>query len=188
MKLYRADQVREFDRQTIEEMGISGLVLMENAGVAATELFCTHFRAVFPGAVVVLAGKGNNGGDGYVMARHLHNRGWQVITLVLAEEKAVGGDAAVNLRALTACGGTIAFCPDDTSLSQALERVNARVVIDALFGTGLSSPVRGHYARAIDWINHSRLPVFSVDIPSGIDATSGRVLGTAVKAEETVTF
>ena len=188
MKLYRADQVRGFDRQTIEEMGISGLVLMENAGVAATELFCAHFRAVFPGAVVVLAGKGNNGGDGYVMARHLHNRGWQVTTLVLAEEKAVGGDAAVNLRALTACGGTVTFCPHEASLDQALVRINARVIIDALFGTGLTSPVRDHYARAIDWINRSGLPVFSVDIPSGIDATSGRVLGAAVKAKETVTF
>ena len=188
MKLYSADQVREFDRQTIEEIGLLGSVLMENAGVAATNLFCADFQTVFPGPVVVLAGKGNNGGDGYVMARHLHNRGWQVITLVLAERAAIGGDASVNLRALQACGGAVQFCPEGRSLDLALENLNAGVIIDALFGTGLSSPIQGHHARAIDWINASVLPVFSVDIPSGIDATTGRVLGRAVKAEETVTF
>lgn len=188
MKLYSANQVREFDRQTIEEIGIPGIVLMENAGMAATNLFCGDFPDFFPGPVVVLAGKGNNGGDGYVMARHLHNRGWRVVTLVLAERTAIGGDASINLRALLACGGTVQFCPNDRSLDLALESLNARVIIDALFGTGLSSPVRGHHARTIDWINGSGLPVFSVDIPSGIDATSGRVLGRAVRATVTVTF
>lgn len=188
MKLYSADQVREFDRQTMDEIGIPGIVLMENAGVAATNLFCAHFVDVFPGPVVVLAGKGNNGGDGYVMARHLLNRGWQVVTLILAESEAISGDAAHNLRALIACGGFVEFCPEETSLDLALESLNVRVIIDALFGTGLSSPVRGHYARAIDWINGKGYPVFSVDIPSGIDATNGRVLGRAVKAKETVTF
>ncbi len=189
MKLLTAAQMRELDRKAIEDVGIPGVVLMENAGRAAAELLHRHYANLFPGPLLILAGKGNNGGDGYVMARHLINWGWQVRTLVLAPAEAIGGDAAVNLAALRQMQGMISFAPDEAHLVEALAAEgDVRLLVDALFGTGLSSEVRGHYARAIDWINDSKLPVLAVDIPSGIDATSGQLLGKAVRSDMTVSF
>ena len=189
MRVLSAEEMRQLDKRTIEEAGIAGLVLMENAGRGAAELFHRHFHPLFPGPVLVLAGKGNNGGDGYVIARHLLNRGWQVHTLVLAERESVSGDARTNLEILQNIGARIAFAPDDEQLRKHLEvPAPLRVAVDALFGTGLSSAVRGHYAFAIDWLNEIEAPVFAVDIPSGLCATSGRILGRSVRAEVTATF
>lgn len=189
MKLLTADEMRELDRRAIEEIGIPGVVLMENAGRGAAELLCRRFAGLWPGPVLILAGKGNNGGDGYVIARHLLNRGWRVRTVVLTEEERVSGDAAINLRALQRSGGGLTFAPDDRRLSGALrQKKDNRLVVDALFGTGLASEVGGHYAVAIDWVNAAGLPVLAIDIPSGVDATSGRILGRAVRADLTVTF
>ncbi|OHB26642.1 MAG: hypothetical protein A2X84_07475 [Desulfuromonadaceae bacterium GWC2_58_13] len=189
MKVLTAAQMRELDRTAIEDIGIPGVVLMENAGRGAAELLHRFYENLFPGPLLILAGKGNNGGDGYVMARHLINWGWQVRTLVLATAEVIVGDAAINLSALRQMQGDVRFAPDEARLAEALtaER-EARLLVDALFGTGLSSEVRGHFARAIDWINSSRLPVLAIDIPSGVDATSGRLLGKAVCADMTVTF
>ncbi len=188
MKLYTAEQMRDLDRQAIDILGIPGVALMENAGRGAADLLRERFEPLRPGPVLVLAGKGNNGGDGYVMARHLANHAWNVVTVVLADREAVSGDAAINLEVLVRSGGQIHFCPDATSLSDTLATQKPRLLVDALFGTGLSSQVAGHYAQAIDWVNESGLPVFSVDIPSGVDATTGKMLGRAVKAQVTATF
>lgn len=189
MKLLTADEMRELDRRAIEEIGIPGVVLMENAGRGAAEQLCRRFSDLWPGPALILAGKGNNGGDGYVIARHLLNRGWRVRTVVLTDEAQVSGDAAINLRALQRSGGELAFATDDGRLSRALRQGrDARLVVDALFGTGLASEIVGHYATAIDWVNAAGLPVLAVDIPSGVDATSGRILGRAVGADLTVTF
>ena len=100
MKLLTAEQMRELDRRTIEEVGIPGVVLMEHAGAAAARLLAERFAALKPGPVLVLAGKGNNGGDGYVIARHLMNAGWRGRTVILSSPKGIVGDAAVNLAAL----------------------------------------------------------------------------------------
>jgi len=189
VKLLTAEEMRELERRTIDEVGLPGIVLMENAGRAAAELLYRRFAALRPGPVLVLAGRGNNGGDGYVIARHLINDGWRVRTLVLAEESRVGGDAATNLRALQRSGGEVAFAPDEVRLKRLLAAgKKSRLLVDALLGTGLSAEVGGHFGIAIDWINAAGLPVLAVDVPSGIDATSGRVLGRAVKANLTVTF
>lgn len=189
MKLLTATQMQGLDRQTIEDIGIPGVVLMENAGRGMAEHIMESFAALKPGPVLVLAGKGNNGGDGYVIARHLIEVGWQVTSLVLAERAAIQGDAAVNLDVLEACGGRILFAPDDASLEQALaQQTGARLLVDALFGTGLTKPVGGRYAAAINWINRSPAAVAAVDIPSGIDASSGRILGQSVSADLTATF
>jgi len=189
VKLLTADEMRELDRRTIEEVGIPGVVLMEHAGAGAARILAERFAALKPGPILVLAGKGNNGGDGYVIARHLINAGWQVRTVVLCAPEALSGDTAVNLAALRGCRGEVAFAPDDETLEPCLAAEgDAVLIVDALFGTGLSSSVRGHYARAIDWINASGRPVLAVDIPSGIDATSGAVLGHGVRADITVTF
>jgi len=189
MKLLTADEMRNLDRQSIEEFGVPGLVLMENAGRGATDFFCTTFASLFPGPVLVLAGKGNNGGDGYVIARHLTNRGWQVSTVVLADRESISGDAAVNLQVLLHSGAAVEFAPDEETLQSVLAAHNEqRLIIDAIFGNGLNSEVRGHYAAAIDWINASSAAVAAVDMPSGIEATSGRVLGRCVKADCSATF
>lgn len=189
MKLLTTAEMRELDRRTIEEIGIPGLVLMENAGRGAAELIARRFADLHPGPVLVLAGKGNNGGDGYVIARRLLDAGWKVRTVVLAPQGLITGDAAVNLEILRRLGGDVVFAPDEPSLDRVLlPRQDFRLVVDALFGTGLTSTIRGHYARAVDWINASRLPVAAVDIPSGVDATGGGILGCAVRADFTVTF
>lgn len=189
MKLLTAGQMRELDRRTIEEIGLPGVVLMENAGRGVAELLDRRFAALHPGTVLVLAGKGNNGGDGFVVARHLLNRGWRVRTMVLAERAQVAGDAAVNLDALSRAGGEVAFAPDAERLLPLLRLVDdVRLAVDALFGTGLAADVAGPAAAAIDWLNASGLPVVAVDLPSGVDASTGRVLGRAVQAEVTVTF
>lgn len=189
MKLLTAAQMRELDRRTIEEIGIPGIVLMENAGRGAAELIERRFAELFPGPVLVAAGKGNNGGDGYVVARRLLDGGWKVRTVVLAPRGLITGDAAVNLEILLRLGGEVVFAFDESSLDSALLSLSdSRLIVDALFGTGLATAVRGHYARAIERINAAGIPVVAIDIPSGVDATGGKILGRAVRADLTVTF
>jgi len=189
MNLLTAAQMRELDRSAIEDWQVPGLVLMENAGRATADQIEDYFDDLFPGPVTILAGKGNNGGDGYVVARHLMNRGWHVSILVLANQGEIVGDAKINLDILLKSDAQLEFVVDGQALEQVLDKCEpAGLVVDALLGTGLTSDVRGVYADAIDWINASAGAVVSVDVPSGIDATSGRVLGSAVFADLTVTF
>ncbi|MGW8313817.1 MAG: NAD(P)H-hydrate dehydratase [Desulfuromonadales bacterium] len=188
MKILTTTQMQEVDRRTIEEVGIPGVVLMENAGRGVAEEIARRFTVSSPCALV-MAGKGNNGGDGYVVARHLQNRGWRVLTLVLSERTAILGDSATHLSALENCGGQVEFISTDMALQERLAAAGEfTLIVDALFGTGLSKPVAGIYRQAIDWLNSQSSPVVAVDIPSGIDASTGRILGAAVKAALTVTF
>ena len=188
MKLLTARQMRDLDRRAIEEFAVPGVVLMENAGRATAELAGRHFAAAFPGPVLVLCGKGNNGGDGYVVARHLANRGWRVETLVLARRDAICGDAAIHLEILLRSQAAVEFIAEPEALASALGRCAPQLIVDALLGTGLGSEVKGPFRQAVDWINGTGLPVVSVDIPSGLDADSGRIQGVAVQAALTVTF
>jgi len=189
MKILTAKQMQEVDRRTIDEIGIPGVVLMENAGRGVAEEILKRLSAPGKPRALVVAGKGNNGGDGYVVARHLANKGWDVLTLVLTKHDEVKGDAAVNLDVLAKCGGAIAYVQDRDELRNALaESGEWTVVVDALFGTGLSKPAQGLYLDAIEWLNTQSAPVVAVDIPSGVDASTGRILGSAVKATLTVSF
>ncbi len=189
MKVLTAAQMQAVDRQTIDEIGIPGVVLMENAGRGVAEEIVQRFSATDSPRSLVLAGKGNNGGDGYVIARHLQNKGWDVKTLVLAERDAIKGDAAVHLKALENCGGQVAYILDDEALESSLATFGKfTVLVDAIFGTGLSKPAHGLFLKTIEWINQQVSPVVAVDIPSGIDASTGRVMGTAVSATLTVSF
>lgn len=189
MILLTAAQMREADRQAIEEIGLPGALLMENAGRAAAAVLQQRFADSFPGPVLVLAGKGNNGGDGYVLARTLQQAGWQVHTLVLAAAESIAGDAALHLQILLRCGGAVEFVSADAALEVALSRqTGVRVAVDALLGTGLANAVQGLYARAIDWLNEGTAPILALDIASGVDATRGRILGHAVQASATVSF
>lgn len=189
MKVLTAAQMQAVDRRTIDEIGIPGVVLMENAGRGVATEIVQRYAAVDSPDALIVAGKGNNGGDGYVIARHLLNKGWQVKTLVLAERDAVTGDAALNLAALENCGGDVAFVSDRETLTTTLAGAGeTTVLVDAIFGTGLTRPAHGLYLNAIEWVNQQVAPVVAVDIPSGIDASTGRILGVAVNASLTVTF
>jgi NAD(P)H-hydrate epimerase len=189
MKLLTANEMQELDRQAIEEFGLPGIVLMENAGQATADQIEQHFSATWPGPVFVVAGKGNNGGDGYVIARHLMNRGWDVSVLVLSAHETIRGDARINLDVLTRSFAELYFAEDGDALFSVLDVVDApALIVDALFGTGLSSEVKGVYADVINWINGTEVPVVSVDVPSGVDATSGKLYGPVVYADLTVTF
>lgn len=189
MKILTAEQMREADRRTIVDLGIPGVVLMESAGRAVVGEILHRYSQLAPGPVLVLCGKGNNGGDGLVVARTLLQQGWQVTTVLLAEEAAIRGDARLYLDILQRLGAPIEYAEDVPAVETLLSRLPApAVIVDALFGTGLSSLVVGHYAAAIDWMNSSPAVKIAIDIPSGLDATSGAILGAALYADLTVTL
>jgi len=188
MKLVTAAQMRELDRRTIEEVGVPSLVLMENAG-RSTYLV---LRREFPdlrGPVAVLAGRGNNGGDGCVVARYAANAGLPVFVLLFASREQVAGDARVNLEILFRLGVEVVEVTGAEAFREQLPRLaQAGVLVDALLGTGLNAPVTGLLAEVIAEVNRLPVPKLAVDIPSGLDADTGQVLGVAVRAGVTVTY
>ena len=187
MKVITVHAMQDLDRLAIEEFGIPSLKLMEQAGHSCVETIMTRFEANGSKHVVVLAGPGNNGGDGYVVARLLKEKNWEVKVLILADHDRISGDAAINLDRLSP--SMIEFCPHEDQLTQHENVIrDADLIVDALLGTGLRSDVSGAYRKAIALINESGRPVLSVDIPSGIHGTTGRVMGDAVRATVTVTF
>ena len=188
MRLCSASEVMALDRHAIDQLGIPGVVLMENAGRACSDLFVQIFGNYSPGSVLVVAGQGNNGGDGYVMARILAERGWRVTTLVLGLESTISGDARVMLNVIRNLGLPLSFIEDALTLKKHFVDAAPTHIIDAIFGTGLNSDVRGLQAEAISLINTSAAPVFAVDIPSGVDGSTGRICGVAVQADLTATF
>ena len=173
--------VRAVDRAAIDEYGIPGLVLMENAarGLASVALEMLEGAGASP-AVLIVCGSGNNGGDGYALARHLHNAGVAVTLAALGAPRA-GTDAAVNRDVCRAMG--LVDGPE-----QVREHAESDLVVDAIFGTGLDRPVRDDAAGVIERINAGGRPVLAVDLPSGLDCDTGRPLGVAVRATHTVTF
>lgn len=178
--------MREFDRRAVEEFGVPSIVLMENAGRHVFEAVCGILGSLRGKRVAVVAGKGNNGGDGFVVARHLRDAGVQVTVLLLGSPSDVNGDAKTNLDILAKTGLPVKSIESASEVKCALAQSHA--VVDALFGTGLSGEIRGLAAEIIQTINESGRPVAAVDIPSGLDADTGKILGTCVKADCTVTF
>jgi NAD(P)H-hydrate epimerase len=189
MKVLTAAQMQAVDRQTIDEIGIPGVVLMENAGRGVADEIVQRFASEETPHALIMAGKGNNGGDGYVIARHLMDRGWAVQVMVLAERDSIKGDAEIHLVALENCNGRVTFVADSDALMESLvNSSDLTVLVDALFGTGLTKPLQGVSLKAVEWLNQQQSPVVAVDVPSGIDASTGKVMGTAVNATLTVTF
>lgn len=181
------EQVRAIDRRASDEYGIPGVVLMENAGRGAAEVLLAQG---IPGPVTVCCGKGNNGGDGFVIARHLANRGVPVQVLLFARPEELTGDAALNYR-IVARGGvplTVHAGPDLDEPALRSELSRSAWIVDALFGTGLTTSVRAPFERVIAAINNSGVRVFAVDLPSGLDCDSGATLGPTVRACCTATF
>ena len=184
MKVVSGQVMQLMDKRAIQEFGIAGLTLMENAGRACADAISEAFGPGEGKRALVVAGKGNNGGDGYVIARLLRERGWDAPVLLCAAPEGITGDAAKNLALLDP--GSLTLAPAG-ELPAGLFR-GAAIIVDALLGTGVKSEVTGPFRFAIEAINASGLPVVAVDIPSGVDAGSGRVLGVAVRAELTVSF
>ncbi|MBE0503133.1 MAG: NAD(P)H-hydrate dehydratase [Desulfuromonadales bacterium] len=189
MKILTAEQMREADRRSVVDLGIPGVVLMESAGRAVACEILRRYSHLAPGPVLVLCGKGNNGGDGLVLARTLLQHGWQVTTVLLAAEAAITGDARLHLEILQRLGATLEFAGDLHGVDTLLPLLPVpALIVDALLGTGLSSPVTGHYAAAIDWMNRSPALKVAIDIPSGLDASRGAILGPVLYADLTVTL
>ncbi|MFO8006971.1 MAG: NAD(P)H-hydrate epimerase [Candidatus Brocadiia bacterium] len=189
---FTREQMRELDRAAIEEYGIPGLILMENAGRACAEAASEMLGGAQGNRVLVLAGKGNNGGDGFVVARHLSNWCADVQALLLSgtdEVLAGGGDAAANLRIALAMDIPIQEAATADAVRIALRaRPAPDLLVDALLGTGINGEVREPFAGAIAALNEADAPVLAVDIPSGLDCDTGEPLGAAVHADRTVTF
>ncbi len=180
------DQVREVDRRAIAHYGLPGIVLMENAGRGAAELL---MRLGISGRVLVCAGKGNNGGDGFVIARHLEIAGFVTSVLLFCNPDELAGDAATNYRVLEAGGESLTVLgasPDAAQLDCLLAA--ADWIVDALLGTGTKGAIREPYLTAIAAINQAGKKVFAVDLPSGMDCDTGEPLGACVRADHTATF
>ena len=175
-------QAREIDQRAIREYGMTGLVLMENAGRGCAELLV---RLGIDGPVVVCTGKGNNGGDGFVIARHLDNAGYSVRIASVVDTSILDADAAANHQIWVSGGGRLEVVPAaewDTVLA------DADWVVDALLGTGIRGEVRSPYDEAIEAINRTGSRVLAVDLPSGLDCDTGQPLGRCVRASHTATM
>jgi NAD(P)H-hydrate epimerase len=189
MYLVTAAEMQKMDRQTIDSFGIPGRVLMENAGRGATRVFLEQFPALDKKRVGIVAGRGNNGGDGFVIARYLSHKDINVTVFMLADQEKVSGDAAANLKLLKPLNVPVVELPDQKTFSRhRTELVHQDVWIDAIFGTGLNSDVRGYFQEVIEFINRSDKPVFAVDIPSGLNSDTGQPGGICIKAQATATF
>ena len=189
MKIATVEQMRTLDKTAIEKYGISGPILMENAGEAAYYLIAAEMEEVAGLDVVVLCGGGHNGGDGLVTARKLHSMQADVRIFCMSSPQKFDETVRPFYEMVEKIGIPITWVTSESSLPEvetALE--NADVIIDALFGTGLSREVGGRYARVIELINQSPGITFSIDIPSGIQGDTGQVMGVAVQADATITF
>jgi NAD(P)H-hydrate epimerase len=177
--LLTRDQARALDRRAMDAFGVPGVVLMENAGRGMAE----RLRALGArGPVIVCCGKGNNGGDGFVIARHLDNAGVPVRVLLFCKGEELAGDAAVNHAILLKSG-----VPVEERTGVTAEELKADWVVDALFGVGLAGPARPPYDRVIAAINASGAKVAAVDVPSGLDCDTGAPMGPTVRADHTFT-
>jgi ADP-dependent NAD(P)H-hydrate dehydratase / NAD(P)H-hydrate epimerase len=189
MKAATASIIRELDRLAIEEYGIPGAVLMENAGRGAAGVLMERFPEAAETGVTIVAGTGNNGGDGFVIARHLANRGVAADVFIAGNLESVRqGESAANLATIRKMGIPVVPIAGDEDLAALGDSIATRgVVVDALLGTGLEREVTGIFSRVIALINDG-YAILSVDIPSGISSDTGTVLGSAVTAGVTVTF
>ncbi len=186
--LLTRDQVRSVDAKAIQEHGIAGLALMENASRAVADEAIVMFDGSAEGrSVLVICGGGNNGGDGFAAARLLHEAGARVQVIALKTFGEYAGDAKTNLDRCLERKISVSDASDaPTNTLRNLEP--CELIVDGILGTGLTSPVRRPENRVIDWINRQRAAKLAIDIPSGLDCDEGKPLGVAVEADSTVTF
>ncbi len=184
------DEVRAFDAWAINELLIPGIVLMENAGRSCAELVKYQLKKA-NACVCIFCGTGNNGGDGFVIARHLINASMKVKVMICGDSSKIKGDAKTNLDVLREMGQPV----DELNLSDSNldSRINiftggVDIIVDAIFGTGLNGQLNEDYIRLIECINSQGTRILAVDIPSGLDCDTGHPLGASIKADWTITF
>ncbi|MDK2821657.1 MAG: ADP-dependent NAD(P)H-hydrate dehydratase / NAD(P)H-hydrate epimerase [Clostridia bacterium] len=190
MYLVTAEQMGQLDRLASTEYLVPSLVLMENAGSKVVESIKRHFKGQLKKRrVLIFCGKGNNGGDGLVVARHLLNQGVEVKVFLLARPEDLRGDARTNLDIYHKMGGRVVFLLEENHLQRVdIALLYADLVVDAIFGTGFKGAAMGLPAAVINMINKAHRDTVAVDVPSGLEADTGRIFGPCIKANWTVTF
>jgi NAD(P)H-hydrate epimerase len=189
MRVLNAAQMRDANRQTIDEIGIPSMVLMENAGRQVVAALEAAYDDLSDKHVAVLCGPGNNGGDGFVVARTLHQRGVEVSVFILAMMSAVKGDARLNLEILGRLGLTAVEISDEQAWDLHFSEISqCELIVDAIFGTGLKSPLAGMLETVAADVNASSIPVVAVDLPSGLSADHAEPIGECIRAAMTVTL
>ena len=188
IKVVTAEEMREMDRYTIKEVGLPGVVLMENAGAETAMVILDLLEDIENPLVHVFCGKGNNGGDGFVIARHLSNNGIDVALFNQVTEKELKGDALINYKIIKKMGIPIKFIGKSADLVKYEAYEAPDIIVDALLGTGIKGAVRAFVKDVIDFINDLDIPVLSVDLPSGLNADTGDVVGSVISADVTVTM
>jgi NAD(P)H-hydrate epimerase len=191
MAVMSRDEVRSVDEWAIKVMGVSGVVLMENAGRSCAEFILARLGGASNSLVCIFCGTGNNGGDGYVIARHLRNAGVRCRIIVCGNAAKIKGDAKVSLDIIMKMG--IEIQQIDVDWRDIETKVKdftrgASLVVDGLFGTGLQGHLADNYIGLINALNERDIPIVAIDIPSGLDCDTGRPLGAAIKAKATITF
>jgi len=176
-------EAQAFDLFAQQKLGISSLLLMENAGRGAAEEAQRMLRG--KKRVSVICGTGNNGGDGLVAARHLLNAGLKVKIFILGKASKIKADPKINLNILKNMGQKVIWAGGIDDLEGVKK---SALIMDAIFGIGLTTAVKEPLASMISWLNQTKLPILSVDVPSGLHADTGKILGVGIKAKRTVTF
>ena len=181
-------QVRDADKNAVRLLGIPSIVLMENVGRQVADVAQEMLGGLDTKSVAVVAGAGNNGGDGFVAARHLAMRGAKVVTFLLSDESKLAGDAQINFQVIQKLKHDIVIVGENEIGLLAARLRKFDLILDAIGGTGISGPLRGPVALAVEQVNAAKRPVLAVDIPTGLDCDEGIVYGPAVKASVTITF
>ena len=186
MKVVTGEKMREIDEQAVRTFKIPSVVLMENAGRAVAD----QAAALVPKGkrITILAGKGGNGGDALVAARYLHNWGYQVKLFLMTSPEQLSGDPKANADMVVALGLDFDVIQERQLAKLKVNFAASELIIDGLLGTGVSGRVSSSVEEVITLVNESACPVLSIDIPSGLDAKSGRPMGVCVQADYTVTF
>ena len=189
MKILTSEQMKNIDRRTIQDFGIPGIVLMENAGIKAAQFIIESIKDIHRKEILILCGPGNNGGDGFVVARHFFNYGLLPHVLLIGDSKKVKGDALTNLKISRKMGIEIQEIKTERGWEKYKQNLaHFDLIIDALLGTGLQGAPRGIYKKIITDINQSDAEVVAIDIPSGLSGSCCKVEGEAMNAKHTITF
>jgi len=189
IKHVSANSIRQIDTLAQRQYLIPSSILMENAGRTAAEEILKHIKKSKLKKIAVFCGKGNNGGDGFVLARHLKSAGVKVDIYILGSMRDIKNpDPCTNMKIAEKFGIRITEITDLKSVKRLRRRFFYDAIVDAMFGTGFSGSFPMHIALLIKFLNDTKRPIYSVDVPSGLDATTGKILEIAIKAVITVTF
>jgi len=189
MKCVTAKRIREIDTLAQEKYSIPSIILMENAGKAAAEEIIKFINNDLSKKMAVFCGRGNNGGDGFVAARHLATSGANVVIYIIGAMNEVKKDEPlINLNILRKMGLNITELKDTKSLKKLRRKFNCDIIVDAIFGTGFSGKLPDFVSNLILYLNSTNIQIISIDVPSGLDSTTGRIADVSINAAATITF